>query len=200
MTTLIANPAKNAAETGVTTWEVDQSHSNVEFSVRHLMISSVKGRFGDVKGTIRVDDLDPTEAEVDVVIGVASIDTRQEQRDAHLRSPDFFDAEQFPNLTFRSTRIEGNPLKGDFAIIGDLAIRGVSREIKLDVTNEGATKDPWGNQRAGFSARTKIERKDFGLTWNQALETGGVVVGDEVKISIEIELVRQAADPAVAAA
>lgn len=191
MTTLSANAGATKAPAGVSTWRIDPVHSHVEFAVRHLMISNVKGRFTDVQGTIRVDDRNPREAEVEILIGTASVDTREEQRDAHLRSADFFDAEKFPKLTFRSRRIDGNPLNGDFRVIGDLTIRDVTREVALDVTSEGLVKDPWGNERAGFSARSKIDRKDYGLTWNQALEAGGVVVSDEVRISIEAELVRQ---------
>lgn len=174
-----------------TTWAVDPAHSNVEFSVRHLMISTVKGRFADVKGTVVTDELTPTRAVVDITIGVASIDTREAQRDAHLRSGDFFDAEQFPSLTFHGTRLDG-AVNGAFKLAGDLTIRGVSREVVLDVTAEGRGKDPWGGERAGYSATTKIKRSEFGLTWNQLLETGGVAVGDDVKITLDLELIKQA--------
>ena len=175
---------------GLTTWNIDAAHSNVEFAVRHLMISTVKGRFTDVTGWVRSDDEDPAKGEVEIRIGVGSIDTREPQRDTHLRSADFFDAETFPAITFKSRRIDG--VRGDtFKLVGDLTIRGVSREVALDVTSEGRGKDPWGGERAGFSATTKIKRSDFGLTWNQLLETGGVAVGDEVKIAIDVELVKQ---------
>jgi polyisoprenoid-binding protein YceI len=175
---------------GTTTWNIDASHSHVEFSVRHLMISTVKGRFGEVSGKVVADDANPAGAQIEATINVASIDTREAQRDAHLRSADFFDAENFPTLTFRSTRIEkaGDELK----VTGDLTIRGTTREVVLDVTSEGRVKDPWGGERAGYSATTKIKRSDFGLTWNMALETGGVVVGDDIKIALEVELVKQA--------
>lgn len=173
----------------VATWKIDPAHTNVEFSVRHLMITTVKGRFADVNGTVKTDDGDPARGEVDVTIAVASIDTREAQRDTHLRSADFFDAEHFPTLTFRSTRVESS--RGDgLRLVGNLTIRGVTREVALDVTSEGRVTDPWGGERAGFTASTTIKRSDFGLTWNQVLEAGGVAVGDEVKITIDAELVR----------
>jgi len=174
----------------LTTWNIDPAHSHVEFAVKHLMITTVKGRFGIVRGTVRTDDSDPAKGEVDIEIDVDSIDTREAQRDAHLKSADFFDVEKFPKLTFKSTGI--TDVDGDeFKLTGDLTIHGVTRPVTLDVTSEGRSKDPWGGERAGFSATDKIKRSDFGLTWNQALETGGFVVGDDVKISLDIELVKQ---------
>jgi polyisoprenoid-binding protein YceI len=178
--------AETRTGTAVQTWVIDASHSNVEFAVKHLMIANVKGRFDDVSGTLTTDADDPTNVSLDVTVGVSSIDTRQSQRDAHLRSPDFFDAEKWPTIRFVGKSIEGDST-GDFKLIGDLTIRDQTREVTLDVTNEGATTDPWGNSRLGFSARGKIDRRDFGLTWNQALEAGGFVVGDEVKIAIDVE-------------
>jgi polyisoprenoid-binding protein YceI len=160
------------------------------------MISTVKGAFGDVRGTVSVDASDAKTVLVDVTIQVASIDTRQEQRDAHLRSPDFFDAAKFPTITFRSRRAQGSPFEGDFRLAGDLTVRGITRELTLDVSPEGRLTDPWGEERAGFSAHAKIDRTDFGLTWNQALEAGGVLVGNEITISIEVELIRQATQAA----
>ncbi len=174
------------------TWQIDSAHSNVEFAVRHLMISTVRGRFGAVSGTVNIDEKNPRNFNLDVEIDVSSIDTRQEQRDAHLRSPDFFDVATHPKMTFRSNRAEGD-LQGEFKLIGELTIRGVTRPVTMSVTNEGSGKDPWGNDRLGFSATAKINRSDFGLVWNQALETGGVVVGDEVKISLDVELTSAAA-------
>jgi polyisoprenoid-binding protein YceI len=170
-------------------WAIDATHSNVEFSVRHLMIATVKGRFADVTGTIVTDESDPARAEIDVTIAAASVDTRMPQRDEHLRSADFFDVEKFPTLTFRSRSIapDGETLK----VTGDLTIRGVTREVVLDVTRNGRQADPWGGVREGFEATTKIKRSDFGLTWNQALEAGGVMVGDDVKITLDVELVKQ---------
>jgi polyisoprenoid-binding protein YceI len=172
-----------------TTWKIDPAHSQIEFSVRHMMITTVKGRFAGVEGTVRLDEGNPSAAEVDVRIDAASIDTREAQRDAHLRSADFFDVERFPHLTFIATR--GLERHGtDLKLAGDLTIHGVTRPVVLDVTEEGRGKDPWGAERIGFSATTKIKRSDFGLTWNQALETGGVLVSDDVKISLDLELVK----------
>ena len=173
-----------------TTWSIDPAHSHVEFAVKHLMISTVKGRFAVVHGTVLTDESDPTKGHVEVEIDADSIDTREAQRDAHLKSADFFDVEKFPKITFKSTRIsdvDGDSLK----LTGDLTIHGVTRPVTLDVTSEGRGKDPWGGERAGFSAKGKIKRSDFGLTWNQALETGGFVVGDEIKISLDVELVKK---------
>lgn len=183
------------AHMATTKWQLDPAHSNVEFAVKHLMIATVRGRFASVTGTLEVDDKNPTNAKVDVTIDVSSIDTRQEQRDTHLRSADFFDAEKHPTIHFASKRVEGDP-RSEFKVIGDLTIRGVTREIALDVTAEGLGKDPWGGYRAGFSATGKIDRREFGLTWNQALEAGGIVVGDEIKLTVDAEFVQQAAQAA----
>jgi polyisoprenoid-binding protein YceI len=177
------------------TWQIDSAHSGIHFSVRHLVIAKVRGQFSRWTGTLTVPDGDFTRASVDVTIDATSIDTGVADRDTHLRSADFFDAESFPELTFRGRRVE--PKGGDrFTLVGDLTIRGTTREVALDVESAGQTKDPWGNVRAGFAARTSIERKDFGLTWNQALETGGVMVGDKVEIEVEVEAVRQDATAA----
>ena len=176
--------------TGVTTWAIDPAHSNVEFAVKHLMIATVKGRFGDVKGTIVHNDADPVASKVDIEIGTGSVDTRAEQRDAHLRSPDFFDVAKHPTMTFRSKRIDGDP-NGEFKLVGDLMIKGTTREVALDAEFQGRTRDPWGGERMGFEAKGKINRHDFGLHWNQALDTGGWVLGDDIKLSIEVELVKQ---------
>ena len=170
-------------------WTLDATHSSVEFSVRHLMIATVKGRFADVHGTVVIDEADPTQSAVDVTIDAASIDTRVAQRDEHLRSADFFEVEKFPAITFKSRNV--TVAGDDIKVAGDLTIRGVTREVVLDVVQHGRQTDPWGGQRAGFEATGKIKRSDFGLTWNQALETGGVVVGDEIKIAIDAEVVRQ---------
>ena len=172
-----------------TTWNIDPAHTTVEFAVKHLMITTVKGRFGDVRGTLTTDAENPAASSVKVEIATASIDTRNEQRDTHLRSADFFDVETHPALTFTGKRVEGD-VDGEFRLVGDLTIRGVTREIALDVENEGTARDPWGGERSAFSAKGKFSRADFGLTWNQALEAGGVMVSDEVKVSIDAQFVK----------
>ena len=172
-----------------TTWAIDPAHTGLEFAVKHLMISTVRGRFGEVEGTLTIDERNPAGSMVEVSIPVASIDTRSEQRDAHLRSADFFDAERFPAITFRGTRVEGD-VSGNFELVGDLTIRGVTREVVLDVEANGRSRDPWGNEKIGFEARGKIARSDFGLNWNQALETGGVLVGDEIRMTIDVQFVK----------
>jgi polyisoprenoid-binding protein YceI len=174
---------------GVTTWKIDPAHTSVEFSVKHMMIATVKGRFADVDGSVTIDESNPSAARVDVTINAASIDTREPQRDTHLKSADFFDVEKFPTLAFRSTRIDGDAQT--FRMTGDLTIHGVTRPITLDVVHEGRGKDPWGGERVGYSATGKIKRSDYGLTWNAALETGGFLVGDDIKISLDTELIRQ---------
>lgn len=171
-------------------WEIDSSHSSVHFSVRHLVIAKVRGSFGRWTGTVHVPDGDFSNATVDVTIDASSIDTGVEQRDAHLKSPDFFDVAEFPELRFVGKRVQ--PRSGsDIDVIGDLTIKGITREVTLHVERLGEAKDPWGNLRAAFSAQTSIDRKDFGLTWNQVLETGGVMVGDRVQIEAEIQAVKQ---------
>jgi polyisoprenoid-binding protein YceI len=176
----------------LTTWKIDPTHSHAQFGIRHLMISTVKGRFGAANGTVVTDESDLSRSKVDVAIDVNSIDTHEAQRDAHLRSAEFFDVEKYPTIDFRSTRITDVASdNSEFKLIGDLTIHGVTREVSLQVTSEGRGKDPWGGERAGFSAHTKIKRSEFGLTWNQVLETGGFVVGDEVKITVDVELVKQ---------
>lgn len=181
------------------TWTIDPAHTEIGFAVRHLMLSTVRGRFGAVTGTVTVDEKSPRTAKVDVTVDVSSVDTRQEMRDNHLRSPDFFDVAKYPTMHFVSKKIEGDVTK-KFRVIGDLTIKDTTREVALDVTLEGRAIDPWGNDRVGFSATGKLNREDFGLTWNQALETGGVLVGDEIKLSIDAELVRQNAAAVSAAA
>jgi polyisoprenoid-binding protein YceI len=179
----------STAPASVTTWQIDPTHTSVGFAVKHLVIATVKGQFGSVSGAVKVDERNPRNVQLEVEIDASSIDTRTEQRDAHLRSPDFLDVETFPKIRFVGKRVEGD-LEGDFRLVGDLTIRGVTRETVLEVTNEGRARDPWGGERSVFSAKTKINRAEFGLTWNQALETGGVLVGEDVKISIDVELVK----------
>lgn len=168
---------------------VDPSHSTVEFVVRHLMISKVRGRFNAFIGAVELAPGSDVPQAINATVETNSIDTREPQRDGHLKSPDFFDAENFPQMNFVSKRVEGGP--GEFKVYGDLTIRGVTREVALEGEFEGRTTDPWGNERVGYSAHTKINRKDFGLAWNQALETGGVVVGDEVRIELAVEAILQ---------
>jgi polyisoprenoid-binding protein YceI len=177
--------------TTMSTWTLDASHSNIEFAVRHLMISTVRGRFAKLAGSVELDERNPANSRVEVTIDAASIDTREDQRDTHLRSADFFEVEKFPALTFKATGITGN-IRDTFRLSGNLTIKGITRPITLEVTSEGHGNDPWGNARAGYSARAKLKRSDFGLTWNQLIEAGGVAVGDEISIGIDVELVRQA--------
>lgn len=172
------------------TWNIDTSHSEVTFAVRHMMISTVRGKFNTFGGTIDFNESDPTLSTIAVSIDVASVDTRDEKRDGHLKSGDFFDAEKYPTLTFTSTKVEKLSDKRA-RVTGDLTIKDVTRSVVLDVDYAGQARSPWGTTSAGFSASTKINRKDFGLTWNVALETGGVLVGDDVSIAIEAELVKQ---------
>ena len=174
-------------------WEIDAVHSHVEFAVKHLMIATVKGRFTDVRGAVSLDDLDPALIAVNLIVGIASIDTGLERRDAQLRSPGLFDAKRFPAIAFRSSRVQGDPRKGKFRLIGDLTIRGVTREVVLEVSGDRRVKDAKGNEHAGFHARTRIKRTDFGLTWNRVLETGGLLVGNEVRIAVEARLVKRCA-------
>lgn len=173
------------------TWKIDPDHAFIEFKVRHLMVSSVKGVFTNVDGTIEADDADLAKARVSVTIDTASIDTNNAKRDEHLRSPDFLDVAKFPTMTFVSKQVLlDNGKVGK--VIGDLTIRGTTREVTLDISEfTPAFKDPWGLLRRGATATAAINRKDFGLTWNKVLETGGVAVGDEVRISLDIELIGQ---------
>jgi polyisoprenoid-binding protein YceI len=169
-------------------WNIDTAHSEVTFSVRHMMISNVRGQFKKFSGNINIDEANPANSSVDVTIDVASIDTRDEKRDGHLTSPELFDAATHPTITFKSTRIAvGGTNLG--TIFGDLTIKGITRQVALDVTFSGKAKSPWGTTSAGFSATTKINRTDYDLTWNVALETGGILVGEEIAINIELEAV-----------
>lgn len=181
------------------TWNIDSSHTHANFSVRHMMISNVTGQFDDITGTVDFNEADPAQSSLNVKIGVASINTRDEKRDGHLKSPDFFDVANHPYLTFESTKVEKTG-ENVGRVTGNLTIRGVSKPVVLEVEYNGQAKSPWGATSAGFSATAKINRKDWGLNWNVALETGGWLVGDEVKISIEAEIVKQPEAVAAAAA
>ncbi len=179
-------------------WHIDPAHSEIQFSAKHMMIATVRGKFARFSGTIDGYEQNPTAAQVDVQIEAASIDTGNEQRDAHLRSPDFLNVEQYPYITFKSTKVEQLDAEQG-RMYGELTIRGVTRPVVLEVEYAGMAKSPWGTTSAGFSARTRINRKDWGLNWNVALETGGWLVSDEITISIEVELVRQPEQAAVEA-
>jgi polyisoprenoid-binding protein YceI len=170
------------------TYAIDSTHSSVHFSVRHLMISKVRGTFDKLSGTITLGDAGHTPTAIDVSIDASSINTREPQRDGHLRSPDFLDVEKYPSITFKSTSITPKG-SADFAVTGQLEIHGTAREITFDASVSGAGKDPWGNDRVAFEATAKINRKDFGMVWNQALETGGVAVGEELDITIDVEAI-----------
>ena len=180
-------------------WQIDPAHSEINFTVRHMMISNVRGQFETFSGTVDFNEDDPAASSVDVQIETASINTREAQRDAHLKSPDFLDTEGHPYMTFKSKHVVKTS-DNTGRITGDLTIRGVTREVMLEVEYAGQAKSPWGTLSAGFSATTRINRKDWGLEWNQVLETGGVLVGDEIKIAIEIEVVKQTEEEAEAAA
>ena len=172
-----------------TVWKIDSAHTEAAFAVKHLMISTARGRFGAVEGTVEFDPSDLANASAQVTIDATTVDTREAQRDAHLRSADFFDVEKYPTLVFKSRTVTG--IAGDsFKLVGDLTIKDITREVVLDVTSHGFEKDPWGGERTGFSAETSISRKEFGLLWNQILETGGLAVGDVVKITLDVELVK----------
>jgi polyisoprenoid-binding protein YceI len=173
------------------TWNIDASHSGVNFSIRHLLFAKVRGRFAAWTGTLQLDDEDLCRSAVEVEIDAASIDTGTPDRDKHLRSADFFDVEQFPTLSFKSRRID-KVSDDSYQVHGDLTIHGVTREVTLDSQFGGRATDPWGGERVAFTATTSINRKDFGLTWNAALETGGVLVGDKVEIELEVEAVKAA--------
>jgi polyisoprenoid-binding protein YceI len=184
----MSTPATSPTTTA--TWNIDPTHSSAEFKVKHMMISHVKGHFAKVTGTLTLDESSLANSKVEALIDAASVETRDAQRDAHLKSADFFDVDKFPTLSFKSTSIK-LVRDGELAVEGDLTIKGVTRKVVFSV--EGPTppaKDPWGNTRVGVSATTKISRKDFGLTYNAALETGGVLVGDEVTITLDVQFVK----------
>ena len=176
----------------MSTYQIDPAHSSAQFKVRHMMISNVKGEFDKVSGTVQFDPANPPSASVEASIDVATISTRDEQRDAHLKSADFLDVEKFPAIAFKSKKVTATG-SDSFSVAGDLTIHGVTKEVKLDVeevTDEA--KDPWGNLRRGATAKTRINRKDFGMTFNVALEAGGFLVSEDVDLTIDVELIRQA--------
>lgn len=172
-------------------WVIDTTHSSIEFSVKHMMIAKVKGSFDRFSAAIEADPTDLTTANIEFTVDAASINTRNSDRDAHLRAEDFFDVENYPTLTFKSTKIVKKD-DDEYEVTGDLTIRDVTRQETFLVTFEGQGKDPWGNEKVGYSAEGKINRSDYGLTWNAALETGGVLVGDQIKISLSIEAAKEA--------
>jgi polyisoprenoid-binding protein YceI len=191
--TTIVSPASRTHE-GVElpvagTYDIDPSHTNVGFVARHLMVSKTRGSFPAVSGSITIGN-DPVESSVEVTIDAAGVDTGDERRDGHLRSPDFFDVEQFPTISYRSTTVTPSS-EGHWDVDGELTVRGITKPVQLQVTFEGAVTDPWGNIRGGFAARAEVDREDFGLTWNQVLEGGGVLVGKKIVIEIEAEAVLQ---------
>lgn len=174
---------------GTTTWQIDPKHSSAQFAVTHLMISTVRGEFHQVNGTVVVDDSDLSKSSVNVTIDTSTVDTREPDRDKHLMSPDFFDVAKYPTMTFRSTKVESAG-RGELKVTGDLTIRGVAKQVVLEVTTpKPAIKDPWGLQRTAVSGSTKVNRQDFGVAWNKTLDSGGVVVGDNVTITLDVEMV-----------
>lgn len=172
-------------------WQIDAAHSSLSFKVKHMMISDVRGSFRDLQGTVMIDESDLSKSKVDVTIAADSIDTGIKKRDDHLRSADFFDVAEYPNLRFTSKQVK-DVHDGGFILVGDLTLHGVTKEVALDVTGPTAeAKDPWGNFRKAAKAATTINRKDYGLSWNSALETGGVMVGEEISIELDIQFIRQ---------
>ena len=172
----------------MTTYTIDLTHSDVGFSVRHMVFAKVRGHFTKWTADLAFDQADPSKDAVNVSIDVASIDTREAQRDGHLKSADFLDAEKYPKITYKSTKVESAGAK-KYAVTGDLTIHGVTKPVKLDVEELGGGKDPWGNQRVAFAAKARIDRGEFGLKWNQVLETGGVLVGEHIDIEIDVEAI-----------
>ncbi|HEV2401827.1 MAG TPA: YceI family protein [Candidatus Sulfotelmatobacter sp.] len=184
MTTLTV-PAATA-----TTWNIDSVHSSAQFKVKHMMISNVKGEFTSITGSLKLNGEEIADSYVEATIDAKTINTRDAQRDAHLKSPDFFDVEKFPTLSFKSTQVK-TKADGELSVTGDLTIHGTTRNVVFEVEGPSApAKDPWGNTRVGLSATTRINRKDFGLTWNAALETGGILVGDEVTITLDVQFIK----------
>ncbi len=189
MSSAATSPA--TSRTDVSHWDIDAAHSSVHFSVRHMMVSNVRGEFTRVSGSVTIDPRDITRSSVEAVIDAASVNTRDEKRDEHLRSADFLDVANFPTIEFKSTRISRDA-DGGLKLAGNLTIHGVTREVVLRVEDGGSElQDPWGNTKRGASASTRLNRKDFGLQWNVSLETGGILVGDELKVEIDVELLKK---------
>lgn len=179
-----------ATPTTLTTWNLDPAHSTAQFKVKHMMISNVKGNFTGLSGVLKLDAANPSGSSVEASIDVTTVNTGDAQRDGHLKSADFFDADQFPALRFKSTKVTSSG-GGDYAVTGDLTLHGVTKSVTFSVEDVSEpSKDPWGNLRIGLSASTKINRKDFGLSWNTALETGGVLVGEDVTISLDVQFIK----------
>ena len=172
------------------TWVIDPTHTNLGFSARHAMVAKVRGNFGEFSGSFTIDGDNLAASTAEVTIQVASIDTKTADRDTHLKSPDFLDVENFPTITFVSTAV--TPKGDDVVITGDLTIHGVTKSVEIEYEFVGISQDPWGQTKIGFEGSTKISRKDFGLTWNVALETGGVLIGDEIKLNLDVEATKQA--------
>lgn len=184
MATTTSSPAS------VITWKLDPAHSHAEFKVKHMMISNVKGSFSGLSGTLVENPTDPTRSSVEAAIDIATLTTGDAQRDAHLKSADFFEVEKYPQMTFKSTKVERKS-EGEYRVTGDLTLHGVTKPVTFAVEGPSApNKDPWGNTRIGLSATTKINRKDFGLNWNAALETGGFLVGEQVQVTIEAQFIK----------
>ncbi len=187
---VVASTPSEIETSGTTVWQFDPAHSSAEFAVRHMMVSTVKGSFKTLSGSIRFDESYPERSRVEAEIDAASIDTGVADRDTHLRSADFFDVARFARITFRSTGIQADGDSGKLQ--GDLTIHGVTKAVTLDVAYLGEVKDPWGSRRRGYTAETTLNRKDFGMTWNMVLDAGGVLVGDKVKVTLNLEAVEQA--------
>ncbi len=189
-----AVPSVDTLNASTTKWNIDPTHSMTEFSARHMMITTVKGTIPELRGVVTIDENSPENSSVEVELDADSITTRSADRDTHLRSADFLDVDNFPTISFRSTRVDGASMKAgtNFRVVGELSIRGVTREVTLDATFEGSGRDPWGGDRVSFAAQTKIDRREFGLTWNSTLEAGGVLVSNEIRISLEVQAVKSA--------
>jgi polyisoprenoid-binding protein YceI len=175
------------------TYDIDPAHSSLEFAAKHAMVTTVRGRFSDFDGSLHLDGTDPSKSRAEVNIRVGSLDSRSDQRDEHLRGGDFFDVEKYPEITFRSTRAAAGKGDDEYRIWGDLTIRGVTREVELELTYTGSAQDPWGKARVGFEGHATVNRKDWGLNWNVALEAGGILVGEKVKLNLDIAAVKREA-------